>query len=155
MPPSISQEGQPTTTVMPIRFDSTWVFVRSAIVRELLSSTPWLSVPGSADLMPGVMTWKGRAIPVIDLYRALNLSALEPSKPRARVMIIEHSTGFAAIPIDGAREVTTITNDELRPPHASSIAYATGELTGPQREISTLIDLDRILCDVAAAGAGS
>jgi chemotaxis signal transduction protein len=140
------------TDVVPIRLGKHWILVRAEIVSEFLSSTPWLSVPGSTQLLPGVMTWRGRAIPVLDLPRALNFGAIGPLNECSRVMVVEHAAGAVAVPVDGAREVKTLADSDIRSPHVSTTPYTAGEVDGPDAVIQ-LIEIDQILREVGKAGA--
>lgn len=137
--------------VVPILLGARWLLVRAEVVSEFLPTTPWLAVPGSTPLVPGVMTWRGRAIPVLDLPRALGLGAIAPQDECSRVMIVEHGVGAVAFPIDGAREVRSISEQEVRPQHASSSPYAMGEVVDPDR-VMPLIDLNCLLGDVGKVG---
>jgi two-component system chemotaxis response regulator CheV len=134
------------TDVVPIRLGTSWVLVRADIVSEFLSTTLWLSVPGATPLVPGVMTWRGRAIPVVDLPRALALGGISQTEC-SRVMVVEHPLGAVAVPVDGAREVTTLADEDIHPPHVSTTPYTVGEVTGPDAVVP-LVDLDRLLQDV-------
>lgn len=138
--------------VVPIRLGENWLLVRAGLVSEFLSSTTWLSVPGSTALVPGVMTWRGRAIPVLDLPRALNLGVSAPLDERSRVMVVEHATGAIAIPVDGAREVTAYDEDVLRLPHVSSMPYTAGEVDAPGG-VLPLVELERLLSEVGKTGS--
>ncbi len=140
------------TDVVPIQMGKHWVLIRAEIVSEFLSSTPWLSVPGSTPLLPGVMTWRGRAIPVLDLPRALNFGAISPLGECSRVMVIEHVTGAVAVPVDGAREVTSLAEDDIRLPHVSTTPYTAGEVAGPDA-VLPLIEIDQLLSELGRAGA--
>ena len=140
--------------VVPIRIDKTWVLVDAEVVREFTASAPWLSVPGSTPLMPGVMTWRGRAIPVIDLLRALELGALGPATPRPRVMIVQHPAGLVAVPVDAAREVTNVLSEEVRPQHVTKTPYSLGEVELSQK-VLPMVDLDAILRTVNASGGSA
>jgi two-component system chemotaxis response regulator CheV len=138
--------------VIPIRLGNSWILIRAEVVSEFLSSTPWLSVPGSTPLLPGVMTWRGRAIPVLDLPRALNIGAIAPLDACPRVMVVEHDTGAVAVPVEGAREVKTVAEDDIRPPHVSTTPYTAGEVDGPDA-VLPLIEIDQILREMGKAGA--
>lgn len=136
-----------TFDVVPICLGDKWVLVRAEVVSEFLPNTPWLPVPGSTPLIPGVTTWRGRAIPILDLLRALDLGAIAPLDARARIMVIECGLGAVAVPVDSAREVITLKDEELRPPHVSSTPYTTGEVDGKD-SVLPLIEIAHILRDV-------
>lgn len=140
------------TDVVPIRLGKNWILVRAKLVSEFLSSVPWLAVPGSTPLMPGVMTWRGRAIPVLDLPRALNLGVIASPGEYSRIMVVEHTVGAVAVPVDGAREVKTLDEDDIRPPHVSTTPYTAGEVDGPE-VVLPLIEIDQVLREVGKVGA--
>lgn len=140
------------TDVIPIRLGSTWVVVRAPLVSEFLSRTPWLLVPGSTPLLPGVMTWRGRAIPVLDLAKALQLGAITPLDEYSRAMILDHPLGAVAVPIDGAREVMAVADEDIHPPHVTRTPYTVGEVAG-QDSVVPLIEVDQVLREAAKAGA--
>jgi chemotaxis signal transduction protein len=139
------------TDVVPIRLGDSWVLVRAEIVSEFLPSTPWLSVPGSTPLLPGVMTWRGRAIPVLDLPRALNMGTISALNECSRVMVVEHAVGVVAIPLDGAREVRTLADDDIRPVHVSTTPYTAGEVDSADA-VLPLIEIDQVLREVGKVG---
>ncbi|MGE5783131.1 MAG: chemotaxis protein CheW [Myxococcales bacterium] len=138
------------TDVVPVRLGDHWILIRAKMVSEFLSSTPWISVPGATPVLPGVLTWRGRAIPVLDLPRALQYGVGAPSEARSRVMVVEHAVGAVAIPIDGAREVMTIAEDSIRPTHVCTTPYTSGEIDGPDAMLP-LIELDQLLREVGKA----
>ena len=140
------------TDVVPIRLGKNWILVRAEVVSEFLSGTPWLSVPGSTPIVPGVMTWRGRAIPVLDLPRALGFGAIAPLDECPRVMVVERSLGAVAIPVDGAREVKTLDDSEIRPPHVSMTPYTAGEVD-ESGAVLPLVEIDQVLRDVGKVGA--
>jgi chemotaxis signal transduction protein len=140
------------TDVIPIRLGSTWVLVRAMMVSEFLSRTPWLPVPGSSPLLPGVMTWRGRAIPVLDLAKALQLGAITPLDEYARAMILDHALGAVAVLVDGAREVMPIADEDVHPPHVTRTPYTVGEVA-THDSVVPLIEVDQVLRELAKAGA--
>lgn len=140
------------TDVVPIRMGDNWILVRAEIVSEFLSSTPWLTVPGSSAVVPGVMTWRGRAVPVLDLPRALELGGgISPLNECQRVMILEHPLGVVAVPVDGASEVKTLVDEDVRQPHVTTMPYCVGEVDGAEG-IMPIIDMDQILTTLGRVG---
>ncbi len=137
--------------VVTFRLGQRWLMVRAPMVREFLASTTWLSVPGSTPLMPGVMTWRGRAIPVLDLARALDLGTLSPLAQNARVMVLEHAAGAVAVPVDAAREVTSVAEEDIRPPHVAAVPYSVGEVDGSDAVIP-IIEIERLLRELGRSG---
>jgi chemotaxis signal transduction protein len=140
------------TDVIPIRLGANWILVRAALVSEFLPATPWLSVPGSSSLVPGVMTWRGRAIAVVDLPRALNFVGIGALDERSRIMVVEHAVGAIAIPVDGAREVRTLNDSQIRPQHVSSVPYSTFEVDDAEA-VLPLVELEALLAEIGKVNA--
>jgi len=149
---SSSSEASLKTAVIPIRLGSTWVLVRAEYVSEFLPATQWLAVPGASPVVPGVLTWRGRAIPVVDLPRALSLGVLGPLDAKPRIMVVRDAVGCVAIPVDGAREVLPLDDDLLRPQHVASTPYTSRELDTPD-SVMPLVEVDQLLRDIGK-GAG-
>jgi chemotaxis signal transduction protein len=138
--------------VLPIQLDSTWFFIEAHHVREVLGAEPWLPIPRARAELPGVVVWRGRAVPLVDLGRLLGV-AKGAAQSRPRTLIVRHERGVAALPIDAAREVRRIPGAQLKPVHGGLIPYGTREFD-EQGEIVTLIDLETLLSDLdRAAGA--
>lgn len=140
------------TDVVPIRLGKHWILLYAATISEFLPETPWLSVPGSTQLLPGVMTWRGRAIPVLDLRRALQVGTISPLDEYSRVLVLNHELGAVAVPVDGAREVRTLDSGAIRPPHVAQMPYAIGEVDSAN-EVLPVIEVDQILKGLSKAGA--
>ncbi len=139
------------TDLVPVRLGDNWILVHAKIVLEFVSQISWLSVPGSSPLVPGVMTWKGRAIPVLDLPRALNLGSINSLDDCSRTMVVEHSVGTVGIPVSGAREVRVYSDERIRPPHVSTLPYAMGEIDDADA-VLPVIEIEQILTEVGKAG---
>ena len=138
--------------VLPIQLESNWFFIEARHVREVLGAEPWLPIPRSRAELPGVVVWRGRAVPLVDLGRVLGI-AQGAAKGRPRTLIVRHERGVAALPIDAARVVRRIPSEELKLVQGGLIPYGTREFE-EQGEIVTLIDLETLLSDLdRASGA--
>lgn len=134
-------------TFMPIELDSVWLLVDANLVREVLAREPWLPIPRARSELPGVVAWRGRAVPLVDLGRVLGLeSSVEPGA-RARTLIVDHERGVAAIPVDRAREVRPIDEERFREGHQGAHPYAERELDEAGTPMA-LVDLSRLLSDL-------
>ncbi|HEV8548288.1 MAG TPA: chemotaxis protein CheW [Polyangiaceae bacterium] len=139
--------------VLPIKLDSQWFFVEAHHVREVLGAEPWLPIPRARAELPGVVVWRGRAVPLVDLARLLGMPGAG-AEGRARTLIVHHDRGVAAVPVDAAREVRQIPEGALRPVHAAPIPYATRELDD-NGEIVVMIDLGSLLTDLDRASGSN
>jgi chemotaxis signal transduction protein len=140
-------------TFMPVELDSSWLLVEANLVREVLGREPWLPIPRARAELPGVVAWRGRAVPLIDLGRVLGLESSLPQGARARTLIIDHERGIAAIPVDSAREVRRIDDDRFREAHGVTHPYADGELD-EAGTVMALVDLSRLLSDLDQTARG-
>ena len=53
--------------LLPIRIESEWLLIHANLIQEILGAQPWLSIPHTRRELPGVVAWRGRAIPLVDL----------------------------------------------------------------------------------------
>ncbi|HET7542100.1 MAG TPA: chemotaxis protein CheW [Polyangiaceae bacterium] len=138
--------------LLPIMVESSWYLLETARVREVLGAEPWLPVPRARAELPGVVVWRGRAVPLVDIARVLGVTNGAPAQ-RARTLIVSHEQGMLALPIDAAREVKSVPEGRLQPMHDEVIPYATHELD-EDGVVTPVIDLDRLISDLhRVAGA--
>jgi chemotaxis signal transduction protein len=132
---------------MPIELDSNWLLVDADLVREVLGREPWLPIPRARAELPGVVAWRGRAVPLVDLGRVLGFEPSAEPGARARTLIIDHERGVAAVPVDSAREVRRIEEIRFREPHGATHPYAEGELDEAGK-VMELVNLSKLLSDL-------
>jgi len=138
--------------VLPIQLEANWFFIEAHHVCEVLGAEPWLPIPRARPELPGVVVWRGRAVPLVDLGTLLGV-AKGAAQSRPRTLIVRHERGVAALPIDAAREVRRISGEALKSVQGGLIPYGTRELD-EQGEIVTMIDLEALLSDLdRASGA--
>jgi len=138
--------------VLPIQLDTSWFLIEAHHVREVLGAEPWLPIPRARGELPGVIVWRGRAVPLVDVARVLGVSNAG-AEGRARTLIVHHDRGVAALPVDAAREVRAVAREDLRPVHGAPVPYATRELD-EDGAVSLLIDVNALLSDLdRASGA--
>jgi chemotaxis signal transduction protein len=126
--------------------ESSWYLLETMRVREVLGAEPWLPIPRARAELPGVVVWRGRAVPLVDIARVLGVAS-GASPQRARTLIVSHEQGMLALPIDAAREVKSVPEDRLLPMHDEVIPYATHELD-EEGVVTPVIDLDRLIADL-------
>jgi chemotaxis signal transduction protein len=138
--------------LLPIMVESSWYLVETGRVREVLGAQPWLPVPRARAELPGVIVWRGRAVPLVDIARVLGV-ATGANAQRGRTLIVSHTQGIAALAIDAAREVKSVSEERLLPMHDEVVPYATHELD-EEGVVTPVIDLDRLISDLhRVAGA--
>jgi len=138
--------------LLPIMVESSWYLVETQKVREVLGAQPWLPIPRARAELPGVIVWRGRAVPLVDIARVLGVASGAAAQ-RARTLIVSHEQGVAALSIDAAREVKSVPEARLLPMHDEVIPYATHELD-EEGVVTPVIDLERLISDLhRVAGA--
>lgn len=139
--------------VLPVQLDSSWYLIEAHHVREVLGAEPWLPIPRARAELPGVVVWRGRAVPLVDVARVLGVSS-GAAQGRARTLIVHHDRGVAALPVDAAREVRSVAQEALRAVHGALLPYATRELD-EDGAVSLLIDVNALLSDLDRASGAS
>jgi len=134
-----------TAHLLPIQIDTRWLLIETALVREVLGAEAWLPIPRARPELPGVIVWRGRAVPLVDVARVLGLASEGPE--RARTLIVAHDSGVAAVPIDAAREVRSVADAELVAVAEQILPYATRELD-QEGDVMPLVDFGRLLSDL-------
>jgi chemotaxis signal transduction protein len=133
--------------LVPARIGQAWVLLDAEIIREILGTEVWLPIPGARAEMPGVIAWRGRAIPVVDVAAPFGFERLGPGDTRARTLIASVADSIVAVPVDAAREVHGFTTTELRPVSVTTLPYAVAEAELFGRVLA-LIDLPRFVAEI-------
>jgi chemotaxis signal transduction protein len=133
--------------LVPAKLGQAWVLLDAEIIREILGNEPWLPIPGARAEMPGVIAWRGRAIPVLDLAAPLGSERLRNGETRARTLIASAAESIVAVPVDAAREVHAFSTTELRPVSVTHLPYAVAEAELFER-ILAVIDLPRFVAEI-------
>jgi chemotaxis signal transduction protein len=131
--------------VMPFALAGVWLAVPARQVVEVLGARSWTGVPRTRRELPGVLSWHGRAIAVLDLGALIaELPALATGAPRARNLVCSASFGTLAIPIDVVREVQVVGADQLLPASGERAHYAEHEIA-IDRTIAPVLDLEKLV----------
>src|SRR5690349_9190286 len=133
--------------LVPAKIGQAWVLLDAEIIREILGAEAWLPIPGARAEMPGVIAWRGRAIPVVDLAAPFGFERLGTGETRARTLIAGVADNVVAVPVDTAREVHGFNTTELRPVSVTTLPYggAEAELFG---RVLALVDLPRFVAEI-------
>lgn len=85
--------------------------IEAYMVQEILDPVPETYVPGSPTLVPGIINFRGRVIPLADLHLAFNMPPA-PVTINSRIVVIECDlpghTSLIGIKADCVHEVTSI-----------------------------------------------
>ena len=138
--------------LVPARIGQAWVLLDAEIIREVLGAEAWLPIPGARAEMPGVIAWRGRAIPVVDLAAPFGFERLNAGETRARTLIAAVAESVVAVPVDAAREVHAFSSIDLKPVSVSTLPYALAETELFER-ILALVDLPRFVGEILGGAA--
>ncbi|HXK16545.1 MAG TPA: chemotaxis protein CheW [Polyangiaceae bacterium] len=133
--------------LVPARIGQAWVLLDAEIIREILGVEAWLPIPGARAEMPGIIAWRGRAIPVVDLAAPFGFERLSTGGTRARTLIAAVAESVVAVPVDMAREVHSFSPADLRPVAVTNLPYAVAEAELFER-ILAVIDLPRFVAEI-------
>jgi chemotaxis signal transduction protein len=138
--------------LVPAKIGQAWVLIDAEIVREILGAEAWLPIPGARAEMPGVIAWRGRAIPVVDLAAPFGFELLVAGAARARTLIAAVAESIVAVPVDAAREVHGFAAAQLKPVNITELPYAAAETELFER-ILPVIDLPRFVAEISSGAA--
>lgn len=117
-----------------------------AQVLQMESFTGATAVPGSPPFVLGVVTLRGRVIPVIDLRRRFGLPPSAPTLD-TRILVTEVGARVVAFSVDRAREVLALDPAQLHPAPPLVSERSAGLVSGTYTVASRLLlllDLPRI-----------
>jgi purine-binding chemotaxis protein CheW len=93
-----------------------------ADVHEIIRYTEPRSVASSVDWVRGVISLRGKIVPVYDLASRLGATGCEEAEER-KIVIVEAATQLAGVVVDDVAEVITVDADQLeRIPSADEAA---------------------------------
>jgi purine-binding chemotaxis protein CheW len=93
-----------------------------ADVHEIIRYTEPRSVASSVDWVRGVISLRGKIVPVYDLASRLGATGCEETEER-KIVIVEAATQLAGVVVDDVAEVVTVDADQLeRIPSADEAA---------------------------------
>jgi purine-binding chemotaxis protein CheW len=107
------------------------------------------AVPGVPDYVVGIVSLRGRVIPVVDLRRRFGLPAVE-STLNTRMIVTELAGRVVALRVDAAREVVPLDPAQHQPAPDMLGGHAAGMVRGTHTQGSRLfllLDLPQVLGD--------
>ena len=84
-------------------------------VERVLRYTAPRPIPNVPAWIEGVIDYRGRVVPVIDLRARFELPAA-PSRESARILVVVAGDDWLGAVVDAVDEVMTVTADQLAPP---------------------------------------
>jgi purine-binding chemotaxis protein CheW len=84
-------------------------------VERVLRYQPPTPIPNVPEWVEGVIEYRGRIIPVIDLRQRFGLERIEP-RPESRILVFLVGNEWIGAIVDAVLEVATPTAEQLSPP---------------------------------------
>lgn len=133
--------------IVPLRVGGMWVAVPALAAVEIVSPRDPLPLPLAPAHVPGLVSLRGRAVPLLDLARFLQLDGAEQSGGFPRLVLVEQADMRVAVWADQVLGVIAAGELVVRD---TSVAcgllqqFAIGELDAPFG-IVTMLDVDALL----------
>lgn len=115
-------------------------------VHEVLRPLPIEPVPGSADIMLGVINLRGQVVTVIDLRRYLQLPE-QAVDAETRIIVVAHDGETFGLLVDRIGEVSKIAVAAIKPLpplHRQGNRYGFAGMVGRGDALLTLLDVDAL-----------
>jgi purine-binding chemotaxis protein CheW len=127
-------------------------------VREIIRLVSITAVPQVPGHIRGVINLRGKMIPVVDLRAKFGLANAQDTE-RACIIVVQvlNATGvkiFIGLIVDEVEEVANITPADVEDTPDFGISFDTSYILGMAKirgTVKTLLDVDRLLVDAAAA----
>jgi purine-binding chemotaxis protein CheW len=81
-------------------------------IQEIVRMQQVTSIPGAAYFVDGLMTFRGSAIPVLDLRRRCGVTADEHT-PETRIVVVTAGSGMVGLTVDAVTEVRHIPGENV------------------------------------------
>jgi purine-binding chemotaxis protein CheW len=119
------------------------------MVEEIVRMMAITRVPNAPHFVEGVISLRGRVIPIIDLRRRLNVKKVENSR-KTRIIIVEVEGKVAGFIVDSVSQVLRIPKHTIEPPPAIVVSgidseYITGVSKLTNERLLILLDFRKIL----------
>ena len=134
--------------------------VEAVMIREILDLMPETRVPGASSLVPSVINFRGKIIPLADLRVAFRMPIAEPTVD-SRIVVIELETAGEPTQVglrtDKVHEVTTLSRRDSSQPPVLGLRWPrhyVREFVRQSDGVIVLPDIDAIFAS-SKAGSGS
>lgn len=119
------------------------------MVEEIIRVMPITRVPNAPHFVEGVISLRGRVIPIIDLRKRLNMGATETTR-KTRIIVVDVEGKIAGFIVDSVSQVLRIPKHTIEPAPAIVVAgvdaeYITGVSKLAEDHLLILLDFRKIL----------
>ncbi len=114
-------------------------------VLRVIAMRPPTPVPETADFVEGVISLRGKIIPLINLRKKFSLSAGFVTKT-SRIIVCRLDTYFVGVIVDSVLDVLTLEDSQITPPDdvLKNVSYLLGVLR-KSNDIFLVIDMQSLL----------
>lgn len=115
--------------LLPLQVQSICIAIDARQVQEIMGQRSTVFLPGARSEIPGVVSWRGRAVGVFDFAAVTDgLTPLGEGPPRVRTLVVQVGANTLAVPVDAVREVREVTDDSIRPPRVTAQKFSAAEV---------------------------
>lgn len=126
------------------------------LVQEIIRVSEITPVPRAPGFIKGVISLRGRIIPVVDLKRKLNLGEVEVRARAARIAVVKVRERLIGLLVDGASQVLRVPLTRIEPAPEEVVEIDANYIRGVaklEERLIILMDLPKILAlELKAAG---
>lgn len=118
-------------------------------VQEIIPMAKPTRLPQVPDFVEGIINFRGKIIPIIDLKKRFDMEATEITSD-TRSVVVEVSGQTVGIIVDEVSEVLRLSKDNIEPPPAAIGGITAEYLTGVGKledRLLILLDMDKILTE--------
>lgn len=120
--------------LLSVQVAEQWLALEARAVVEILGAQPFIPLPDATAETPGVLSFRGRAVTVLDL--AVLAPDVQPARtliggsgrPRRRTLVVQEAECLLAMPVDVVREAVEVRAQDLRPRYVTRHRFATEEV---------------------------
>jgi purine-binding chemotaxis protein CheW len=116
------------------------------LVKEIIRLTVITPVPRSPSYVRGIISLRGRVLPILDLCQMLLIQGSKPTK-LGRILVVRLEEMLIGIIVDAVTEVVELKEEELQPPPTLMTKAETDHIIGMGRykgRMIILLDLEKV-----------
>ncbi|HSW11905.1 MAG TPA: chemotaxis protein CheW [Solimonas sp.] len=125
-----------------------------AQVQEVLADSIIEPVPGTSELVCGVINLRGNVVTVVDLRRRFGYAANQT--PQTRIVVVDHGSESIGLCVDRVADVRKLADGAIKPAPATGSASEAAGIRGVvsrSGELLTLLDLPTLLSNTPLLAA--
>jgi len=133
--------------LVTFRLADGWFAADILCVERVIRYAPPGGVPDVPAWIEGVLDYRGRPIPVVDLRRRIELPAARRG-PETRILVLDTSAGWVGAIVDRVLEIAVVPASSVTPPPELFRGFRAEFVRGIARvgeQLAVVLDVDRVL----------